>query len=193
MLGRLVTTAALLLFLVVAVGPLTGQWRSAPVLSGSMTPRYPVGSLVFARPMPSAHLTVGDVILFQAPEPGNPTVMHRIAAIEQGDEGLLYRTKGDANTAIDPWLLKLNDSTAWRVHGEIPVVGKLAVLVRHRPIQIVLLLLVGSLVVIAGLSWIWRPAPRGSVPTQREHASPPPMPPARGGRHRDLARSRVRL
>lgn len=74
--------------------------RSMVVLSGSMTPNIPVGSVVYVQ---KAHTyTIGDVISFS--NPAGITVTHRIVEIVDND-GIFYRTKGDANRVADQELV----------------------------------------------------------------------------------------
>lgn len=76
--------------------------RPFAVLSGSMEPEYPVGSLVYVKKTDPAELAVGDVITFMQSE--NTVVTHRIVEILPDDtdpETLRFTTKGDGNDAED--------------------------------------------------------------------------------------------
>lgn len=66
------------------------------IISGSMEPAYPTGSLVYADPVDGAALQVGDVAAFWQ---GEEVIIHRVEAID-GDAGELV-TKGDANEDVD--------------------------------------------------------------------------------------------
>lgn len=72
------------------------------VLSSSMEPKYPIGTLVVIRPVPAADIQVGDVITYQI-ESGKPAVAtHRV--IEKGfrhDGEVQFVTRGDANNVAD--------------------------------------------------------------------------------------------
>lgn len=72
------------------------------VLSGSMSGEreghIEVGDLILVRRADPAALEVGDVIAYMS---GGTTVTHRITAIDTGDGGLSFTTKGDANDAED--------------------------------------------------------------------------------------------
>lgn len=95
--GLLVLAAVAVL---VVLPRVTGA-QAMTVLSGSMTPGIPVGSVVLVRPVDPATLAVGDVATYQA-EPGKAVyVTHRIVAI--ADEGGVRRFtfKGDANRGAD--------------------------------------------------------------------------------------------
>ncbi len=66
------------------------------IISGSMEPAYPTGSLVYADPVDGVALQVGDVAAFWQ---GEEVIIHRVEAID-GDAGELV-TKGDANEDVD--------------------------------------------------------------------------------------------
>jgi signal peptidase len=71
------------------------------VLTGSMTPGIPVGSVVIDRPVDPGTLRVGDVATYQA-EPGvEKYVTHRIVAIDTDTTPTTFTFKGDANRAAD--------------------------------------------------------------------------------------------
>ncbi|NYE50403.1 signal peptidase [Spinactinospora alkalitolerans] len=80
------------------------------VLSGSMEPSIPVGSVVIARPVDPAAVEVGDVITFEHGDPAQtdsfdpeltPLVTHRVVEVEETGEGSLLHTRGDANDVPD--------------------------------------------------------------------------------------------
>lgn len=69
------------------------------VLSGSMEPVYPTGSLLLVKELGQAEPDVGDVITFRLTE--QITATHRIIAVLEENGGVFYRTKGDANDVAD--------------------------------------------------------------------------------------------
>lgn len=71
------------------------------VLTGSMTPEIPVGSVVLVRPVDPAMLQVGDVITYQAKPGVEVYVTHRIREIHTGTSPATLTTKGDANPGDD--------------------------------------------------------------------------------------------
>lgn len=97
------------LLLILAIGALTivipavvgGMPLS--VLTGSMRPNLPPGTLVVTRPVPVEDIAVGDVITFQI-ESGRPEVAtHRVIERAVGSDGeVRFTTQGDANNAPDP-------------------------------------------------------------------------------------------
>src|SRR5699024_3880414 len=74
------------------------------VLTGSMRPTYPPGTLVVIKPAAPEEIGIGDVITFQI-ESGKPAVAtHRVIArsTDSGTGEVRFTTQGDANTAPDP-------------------------------------------------------------------------------------------
>lgn len=68
------------------------------VLSGSMEPTYPTGSLIYVKEVPADDIEVGDAITFVMDE--NLTVAtHRVVEIDEENQHFI--TKGDANEYID--------------------------------------------------------------------------------------------
>jgi signal peptidase len=72
------------------------NFRSFVVESGSMSPTYPVGSIVFTLPMST--YKKGDPVSFTL---AGQTVTHRIYAVNEVNGKVRFTTKGDANKAAD--------------------------------------------------------------------------------------------
>jgi signal peptidase len=100
----------------------TGAWEAMPVLSGSMRPTMPPGSVVVAERVPIGHLRKGDVIVFHPPD-SSQLVVHRIVSIESSNDGPVIQTKGDANNVADPWRIRIHGSTAYKARFAIPLAG----------------------------------------------------------------------
>jgi signal peptidase len=76
------------------------------VLTGSMRPSMPPGTMVIVRPVEFTDLRVGDVVTYQI-ESGKPSVVtHRIISIDITDNGARLRTQGDANPSADVNLVR---------------------------------------------------------------------------------------
>lgn len=72
------------------------------VLTGSMRPQMPPGTLVVVRPVPVRDLTVGTVVTYQLASGKPEVVSHRIVAKGYDGRGRLqFQTKGDANDVAD--------------------------------------------------------------------------------------------
>jgi len=72
------------------------------VLSGSMRPDYPPGTLVVVKPVAVGEIAVGDVITYQLESGERDVVTHRVVAVTLDAEGeRSFATQGDANGAPD--------------------------------------------------------------------------------------------
>jgi len=71
------------------------------VISGSMEPAIPTGSLLLAGERPVDEVEVGDIVTVDRPD-GHGLVTHRVHGIETSDGVVALTLKGDANTVPDP-------------------------------------------------------------------------------------------
>ena len=79
---------------------LLGGYSGMIVLTGSMEPELPQGSLVITHAVDPAALRVGDDITYMAS--ATVSVTHRIEAISRDEDGgLLFETQGISNTLRD--------------------------------------------------------------------------------------------
>jgi signal peptidase I len=72
------------------------------ILSGSMAPTMPPGSLAVVRPVDATHARVGDVLTYQPVQDDPTLVTHRVVAVTKnarGDVSLILQ--GDANSTPD--------------------------------------------------------------------------------------------
>lgn len=84
----------------VAVPRLAGA-QPYTVVTGSMAPAMPPGTVVVVKPEPFDRIRQGDVITFQL-ESGQPDVVtHRVVGIDVVEGQTRLRTQGDANPAAD--------------------------------------------------------------------------------------------
>lgn len=85
-------------FLLIAA-PLAGGSHPVVVLSGSMEPAYPVGSVIYYKATSPDNISAGDPITFRAGEDG-ALITHRV--VEKREISREFVTKGDANETADP-------------------------------------------------------------------------------------------
>jgi signal peptidase len=76
-------------------------WQLQHVESGSMSPTYPVGSLLVTAQLDPADVEVGMPIVFEDPREAGRLVTHRVVAVTPGSQ-LAFTTRGDANATNDP-------------------------------------------------------------------------------------------
>jgi len=122
-------TGVLVAALVLVVGAHLAGVRAVPVLTGSMTPYAPAGSLVLTTPVSGAVVGVGDVVAFVPPAPyrGDHPVMHRVASTSATAQGRAMTTRGDANAHDDPWTVALDGADLGRAVVVVPLAGRFAV------------------------------------------------------------------
>lgn len=101
------------------------------ILSGSMEPKYPVGSLIYVKSVDPSQVKEGDVITFLLSD--TVTATHRVVGIvDQGDGALRFRTKGDANEAEDGGLVHYKNVIGTPIFS-IPYLGYVADYIQHPP------------------------------------------------------------
>jgi signal peptidase I len=115
--------AGLLALAVPIVGIATGRWRLVPILSGSMAPHIPTGSLAIATPSPLSAIRPGEVILFKMPIGDHHLTAHRVVRVLRAGAQPVVETKGDANSMPDPWRARLSGTTLWQVRTAVPLLG----------------------------------------------------------------------
>lgn len=78
------------------------------VVTGSMEPTIPVGGLLICRQVDMEVIQAGDIICFRAQESAifGKMMTHRVTGILPALDGsLMFETKGDANLALDSYLV----------------------------------------------------------------------------------------
>lgn len=69
------------------------------VITDSMTPEFPVGSVIYVETEEPENIKVDDVITFSIGTDTSQVMTHRVVAID--DENQTFTTKGDANKDVD--------------------------------------------------------------------------------------------
>ena len=132
-----ILTALVVLAALFFVGARIAGLRVYAVLSGSMEPEYPVGSLIFVKAADPEAIREGDVITFRLSE--TLTATHRVIGVERGEDGALnFQTKGDANAAADARPVH-EKNVVGRPVFKIPYLGYFASMVQNPPIRFALL------------------------------------------------------
>jgi signal peptidase len=158
-LGTLVGVVVLLLMLL----PRTGLYATYTVMSDSMQPAIPIGSVVIVMPADPEKLAVGDVISYTSAQAPYPTLTHRIQGISREPDGrLAFRTKGDYNLVEDQFQVHYAGK-AGLVVASIPAIGFLVVPLTSAISRVALGLLLAGL--IGHFLWVrvWRKLPAPAV------------------------------
>ena len=146
-----VCTLAIMTVLALSIGPRFFAYETFIVRSGSMEPAIRTGSLVVVQPVQPVSVKAGDVITYRRPEDPDNTITHRVVEVRPGPSAAapVFRTRGDANNAIDPWEVQLQ-GIAWRVTLSVPFAGYLFAFTQQ-PIGRALFLIVPGV----GLALLW--------------------------------------
>jgi signal peptidase I len=155
--ATLLSGVAVLAVCLLAAAMVSGL-RPEPVLSGSMAPKMPVGSLAVVKAVPAASVRVGDVITFVDPLDSSKRVTHRIIKITQHGSSRVYTTRGDANNTADPWQLQLPGQVGRRV-AVVPHAGYILNYAGRPQLRGVLIGLAALLLLGGALRAIWRREP----------------------------------
>ncbi|MGD1054215.1 MAG: signal peptidase I [Candidatus Dormibacteria bacterium] len=95
------------IFCAIVVGLVVTGHHLEEVVTGSMQPTIPIGSLVVTESLPAGQLHVGNILVFPDPNNTKLTIVHRIVWLSHDQSGdVLVRTKGDYNALPDMWTLK---------------------------------------------------------------------------------------
>lgn len=104
------------------------------VISGSMEPEYPTGSMIYVKEVDVSTLQEGDVITFKLT--GNTTATHRIETVvkdEATGELIGFITKGDANEVNDGDVPLDPDKVIGTPLWKIPKLGYVAAFIQSPP------------------------------------------------------------
>lgn len=115
-------TVVVVVLLIATVGPRLLPYRTFSVLSGSMAPAIPTGSMIFDREVDAAELAPGDVVTFHPPDHGDKLVSHRVVRIEKTKAGRFLVTRGDANGVVDDWRIPAQ-GRGLRYEFHVPYLG----------------------------------------------------------------------
>lgn len=139
------------------------------VLTGSMSPAYPAGTLVVVRPVALEDVRVGDVVTYQL-RSGQPTVAtHRVVGVGWTAEGeKVLTTRGDANSVADAEPVR-EVQLRGEVWYSLPWVGRLNVLLSPDQHRLLVWIAAGALFLYAVVLLVTgRRQPTEAVATAQE-------------------------
>ena len=130
-----ITLPAVIFTLVTSKTPTIYGIQSFVVMSGSMEPAIPIGSIIYTQK--AASYKINDVIAFKQ---GKTTVTHRIVDIKKQGSELQFVTKGDANKSIDSQLVTESQIVGKNAYTILNA-GKLIAFLRTIPGFLIILVL----------------------------------------------------
>ena len=149
-LGTLLLIIIVLVCLPLTVPKMLG-FQMYTVISGSMEPAIPTGSLVYIKDMEPANVEDGDVIAFYGGHDSNAIITHRVVKnrVVMGE----FITKGDANEKEDMNPIPY-DNFLGRVELSIPIVGEIAQIFTSTEGKIIAATMIGVAVIFQLLAAI---------------------------------------
>lgn len=148
-LGGLMSSAGIFLFLV----PLAFGITPMVVMSGSMEPEIPVGSVVYiAQKIPPEEICKEDVISYRMGK--EMSVLHRVVTVDRKER--TFCTKGDANQGEDPGLVRYTQYEGKEIFS-VPYLGYIVWFLRSTMNRIWIL---AGAAVLAAAEWYRRNAGR---------------------------------
>ncbi|MBQ1205734.1 MAG: signal peptidase I [Clostridia bacterium] len=123
-----VLVVIVVLFAILLVGVRLFGIQVYSVISGSMEPEYPVGSLIYVKDVDPSQIRVNDVITYVLPNDMPST--HRVIGIDKQNQ--LFYTKGDANKTEDGAPVHFRNLIGKPVFT-IPLLGYVAHFIQHPP------------------------------------------------------------
>jgi len=123
-----VIAVLVVIFAVLLIGTRLFGVQVYSVISGSMEPDYPVGSLIYVKKVEPSTIEVDDVITYVLPSETAST--HRVVRIDK--ENQLFYTKGDANETEDGAPVHFKNLIGTPVF-KIPYLGYVAYYIQHPP------------------------------------------------------------
>ncbi|HEX8096042.1 signal peptidase I [Jatrophihabitans sp.] len=158
LLSTLLLGLAVLVLLAVTIGPRLLHYRTATMLTASMSPAIESGDVIIDTPLALGDVRVGQVLTYHIPVDDHRVVSHRVIEVQRPGPGIVnIRTQGDANSAPDPWIATLNGKMVWQVRTVVPKAGTA---IRALRVPLVHTLLTSAVPVLL-LCWlllsIWRP------------------------------------
>ena len=143
---------------VIAFG-LVSDWAIDTVYGGSMEPAIPVGSMVIISQVDPESVQVGDVILYAPPMDTSQRVTHRVVGVIERENGLMFRTQGDANEDPDAYAVP-QENVIGKVRVCIPYLGYFANFVQSRTGFLALLVFPATILIGSALKDIFTYSPR---------------------------------
>ena len=145
---------AVIIAALLVAAPILLGYRPVVVLSGSMAPAYPVGSIIYYKQASFESLGEGDAITFAIGERSLAT--HRIVSVDR--QAKTFVTKGDANPAQDAEPAPYDRVRGRATRFALPYVGYATGYLRHW-------YAVGGIALILLLDMLLRPAKETGQPS----------------------------
>jgi signal peptidase I len=135
--------------------PLAFHARPLVVLSGSMEPAVGTGDVSVVRTIGPLEARPGDVVTFRDPDDADRLITHRVRAMHVQGGAVVFRTRGDANSASERWQVASSEEIG-RVAYRIPKLGWVLMYARSKGLFVLMLGGALALLLVLELAAIWR-------------------------------------
>jgi signal peptidase len=135
--------------------PLAFDARPLVVLSGSMEPALGTGDVSVVRTIAPLDARPGDVVTFRDPDDSERLITHRVREMHVQGGTVVFRTRGDANTASERWQVASKEEIG-RVVYRIPKLGWVLMYARSKGLFVLMLGGALALLLVLELTSIWR-------------------------------------
>jgi signal peptidase I len=135
--------------------PLAFHARPLVVLSGSMEPTLGTGDVSVVRTIAPLDARPGDVVTFRDPDDADRLITHRVREMHAQGGSVVFRTRGDANTASERWQVAQSQEIG-RVVYRIPKLGWALMYARSKGLFVLMLGGALALLLVLELASIWR-------------------------------------
>ena len=102
--------------------------KTFTIISSSMEPTFKIDDIIFVKKIDENQLQIGDIISFIQDK---DIITHRIEKIEKNEGGLVFITKGDANSTTDINKVKLSQIEGKYIF-KISKVGKIFYILKNK-------------------------------------------------------------
>lgn len=135
--GKILSVLAIICYILIAgvlfvAAPMVKGYKPVVVLTGSMAPTYPVGTVIYYEPVPEGdkaalekyieeNIQKGDVISFGKSDDKKSMVTHRVEAVLADRDKI--STKGDANDNADPKPIDYSNVIGKVIKYHLPYAG----------------------------------------------------------------------
>lgn len=148
--------------------PRLGGATPYTILTGSMRPDFPPGTLVIVKPVAAEDIGVGSVVTYQLKSGESTVVTHRVVAVSLASDGTrIFTTQGDANNAPDP-----EKVIPAQVKGElwygVPHLGRVSNLIDNAQRHAISVLVIGGLLAYAAYMFVTSVRERRTSKTKEE-------------------------
>lgn len=135
----------LILAILFVAAPMAAGYKTVVVLTGSMEPAFPAGSVIYYKAASFENINPNDVISFGISDDAHTVVTHRVVSKDQMLKTLT--TKGDANNSSDPKDIAFSNVKGKVISYHLPYVGTyIRYIQNYYIIGAIFLILIGKLI-----------------------------------------------